>query len=403
VRKALGRLLGCVLLAAAVAGVDTLAAEPPTLPIRIGVSGPFTGGSSPMGLALRNGIRLAAAEINRAGGVMGRPITLVERDDEARNERGAQVVQDLIAKADIVAGLGIVNTGVALACQRFYQLAHIPVITSVATGSVVTKQFQPPQYPDNYVFRISANDTLQAEMIVEEAVDHRQFRRVAIFHDSTNYGQLGREDLERALARRGIQPVAVERFNILDVDMTPQLTRARAVGAEVMLTYGIGPELAQLANGAARLDWKVPMIGSWTLSMPNFIDNAGPNAEGARMPQTFIMEGTTPRRQTFIDAYRTAVGMARIPVPPAAAQGYDSMLLLAAAIAQAGSLEGEKIRDALENLKDPVAGVVMTYIRPFTRSDHESIKDAGMLAMGEVRNGKVVFAHERDRQRFSAQ
>jgi branched-chain amino acid transport system substrate-binding protein len=61
VRKALGRLLGCVLLAAAVAGVDTLAAEPPTLPIRIGVSGPFTGGSSPMGLAMRNGIRLAAA------------------------------------------------------------------------------------------------------------------------------------------------------------------------------------------------------------------------------------------------------------------------------------------------------------------------------------------------------
>jgi len=368
-------------------------------PIRIGVSGPFTGGSNPMGIAMRDGIRLAAREINEAGGILGRPVLLVERDDEARPERGAQVVQELINQEKVIAGLGIVNTGVALASQRFYQQAHIPMITSVATGSIITKQFLPPQYPDNYIFRVSAPDTIQAAMIVEEAVVRRRLRKLAIFHDSTNYGQLGREDLERALERHSLKPVAVERFNIRDVDMTPQLARARAAGAEAILTYGLGPELAHLANGMVRIGWKVPLMGSWALAMSNFIDNAGPNAEGTRMPQTFIQDGNTPRRKAFIDKYRKAFGVERIPVAPAAAQGYDSMLLLAAAIRQARSTDGARLRDALESLKERVEGIVMVYDRPFSRTDHEAIDTPRIPVIGEVRNSQVVFAYDEDRKR----
>ena len=368
-------------------------------PIRIGVSGPFTGGSNPMGIAMRDGIRLAAREINEAGGILGRPVLLVERDDEARPERGAQVVQELINQEKVIAGLGIVNTGVALASQRFYQQAHILMITSVATGSIITKQFLPPQYPDNYIFRVSAPDTIQAAMIVEEAVVRRRLRKLAIFHDSTNYGQLGREDLERALERHSLKPVAVERFNIRDVDMTPQLARARAAGAEAILTYGLGPELAHLANGMVRIGWKVPLMGSWALAMSNFIDNAGPNAEGTRMPQTFIQDGNTPRRKAFIDKYRKAFGVERIPVAPAAAQGYDSMLLLAAAIRQARSTDGARLRDALESLKERVEGIVMVYDRPFSRTDHEAIDTPRIPVIGEVRNSQVVFAYDEDRKR----
>ena len=373
--------------------------RPSLEPIRIGVSGPFTGGSSPMGISMREGIRIASRHINAGGGLLGRPIELVERDDEARNEVGAQLAQALIQKEGIVAALGIVNTGVALASQRYYQLARIPMITSVATGSIITKQFLPPQYPDNYIFRVSAPDTIQAAMIVEEAVVRRRLRKLAIFHDSTNYGQLGREDLERALERHSLKPVAVERFNIRDVDMTPQLTRAKAAGAEAILTYGLGPELAHLANGMVRIGWKVPLMGSWALAMSNFIDNAGPNAEGTRMPQTFIQDGNTPRRKAFIDKYRKAFGVERIPVAPAAAQGYDSMLLLAAAIRQARSTDGARLRDALESLKERVEGIVMVYDRPFSRTDHEAIDTPRIPVIGEVRNSQVVFAYDEDRKR----
>ncbi len=221
---------------------------------------------------------------------------------------------------------------------------------------------------------------------------------MAILADSTNYGQLGREDLQAALAKKGITAVAVEKFNVKDVDMTPQLLKAKVAGAEAVLTYAIGPELAQIANGMVKLGWKVPMLGSWTLSMSNFIDNAGPNGEGARMPQTFIQDPTTPKRKAFIEAYQKAYKVERIPSPVSAAQGYDSVYLLAAAIQQAGSTEGPKVRAALENLQQPVEGVITTYVKPFSKDDHETV-DETIPVMGEVRKGHVVYAYEDDKKR----
>lgn len=366
-------------------------------PIKIGVDGPFTGGSSSMGVSMRDGVRLAADEINKAGGVLGRPIQLIERDDEAKNERGVQIAQEFVNKEKVTAVVGYINTGVALASQRFLQDAKIPVMNNVATGSVVTHQFD--KGPDNYVFRNAAHDSIQAPMIVQEAVVRRGYKKVAILADSTNYGQLGREDLEKALKGKGITPVAVEKFNIKDVDMTPQLLKAKEAGAEVILTYGIGPELAQIANGMTKLGWKVPMVGSWTLSMANFIDNAGPGGEGASMPQTFIQEATTPKRSQFIDNYIKTFKPKnnRMDSPVSAAQGYDSIYLLAAAIKQAGSTDGQKIKEALENLKTPVEGVVTTYNKPFSKDDHEAIT-ANIPVFGVVKGSRVVFANAADQK-----
>ncbi|WP_394755890.1 ABC transporter substrate-binding protein [Rhodoferax sp.] len=369
-------------------------------PIKIGVSGPFTGGSSSMGVSMRDGVRLATDEINKAGGVLGRQLQLIERDDEAKNERGVQIAQELINKEKVAATVGFINTGVALASQRFYQEAKIPVMNNVATGSLITHQFD--DQPENYIFRNSAHDSIQAPMIVEEAIVRRGFKKVAILADSTNYGQLGREDLEKALTLKGVKPVAVEKFNIKDVDMTAQLLKAKAAGAEAILTYAIGPELAQIANGMTKLGWKVPMVGSWTLSMANFIDNAGPGGEGARMPQTFIQEPTTPKRQSFIISYLKTFKPKdnRIDSPVSAAQGYDSIYLLAAAMKQAGATDGPKIKAALEELKAPVDGVVTTYNKPFTAKDHDAIT-ANIPVFGEVKGQRVVYAYPDDQKKAS--
>jgi branched-chain amino acid transport system substrate-binding protein len=369
-------------------------------PIKIGVSGPFTGGSSSMGVSMRDGVKLAVEEINKSGGVLGRTLQIIERDDEAKNERGVQIAQELINKEQVVATVGYINTGVALASQRFYQEAKIPVMNNVATGSIVTHQFD--DQPENYIFRNAAHDSIQAPMVVEEAITRRGYKKVAILADSTNYGQLGRADLEKALEIKGVKAVAVEKFNVKDVDMTAQLLKAKEAGAEVVLTYGIGPELAQIANGMTKLGWKVPMIGSWTLSMANFIDNAGPGGEGARMPQTFIQEPTTPKRQSFIINYLKTFNPknSRIDSPVSAAQGYDSVYLLAAAIKQANSTEGPKIKAALEDLKTPVEGVVTTYNKPFTAKDHEAIT-ANIPVFGEVKGQRVVYAYPDDQKKAS--
>ena len=179
--------------------------------------------------------------------------------------------------------------------------------------------------------------------------------------------------------------------------MTSQLLKAKNAGAEVILTYAIGPELAQIANGMAKLGWKKPMIGSWTLSMASFIDTAGKNGNGATMPETFIQVGTTPKRKAFIDAYlkdfKPKNGIIASPV--SAAQGYDSVYLLAAAIKQAGGTEGPKILGALQSLNAPLEGVVTTYNKPYTQADHEAITEKEVV-MGVVENGRVQFLNAED-------
>jgi len=380
----------------AVAATAMLATGAYAADIKLGVSGPFTGGSSSMGVSMRDGVRLATKEINAAGGVNGNMLVLVERDDEAKNERGVQIAQELINNEKVVATLGYINTGVALASQRFYQDAKIPVMNNVATGSILTKQF--PNAPENYIFRNGAPDNIQAPMIAKEAVEKRGLKKVAILADSTNYGQLGREDLEKALKGYGVTPVAVEKFNIGDVDMTSQLLKAKNAGADVILTYAIGPELAQIANGMAKLGWKKPMIGSWTLSMASFIDTAGKNGDGATMPQTYIQSpSTTPKRKAFQEAYVKEFKPKNnnIASPVSAAQGYDSVYLLVAAIKQANSTEGPKIVAALQDLKTPVNGVVMTYNKPFSATDHDAIK-AKDVVVGVVENGRVEFLNAED-------
>jgi branched-chain amino acid transport system substrate-binding protein len=244
--------------------------------------------------------------------------------------------------------------------------------------------------PDNYVFRIAASDNIQAQMIVNEAVQTRGLKKVALLCDDTNYGQNGCKKMTEALSAKGITPVSVGKFKLKDTDMTPQLQEARAKGAQAVLTYGIGPELAQIANGMNKLGWKVPMVASWTASMSNFIDAAAANGNGVQMPQTFIQDAATrPQATAFVENFKKKYGVDRIPSAVSAAQGYDSMHLLALAIAQAGTTEGPKVKAALENLATPYEGAIASFSKPYSATDHEAIH-AEQVVMGVVQNGKVA-------------
>jgi branched-chain amino acid transport system substrate-binding protein len=384
------------IMAAALASVCLTLASPSAMPaarasapIEIAVIGPYTGGSADMGISMRQGVELARDEINRAGGVLGRPIVLIERNDEAHNERGARIAREVTQVHPVTAGIGIINTGVALAAAPWFEQAEIPLIVSVATGAAIAQEFAPPEYDKNYVFRFSMSTAIEAPAIVAEAV-RRGYRWPGILTDATSYGQVGRHDLTAALAQHGLEPVLIEKFNIGDVDMTEQLRRARAAGADVLLTYGIGPELAAIARDRTALDWEVPLMGSWTLSMSSFINGAGPSGSGARMPQTFIDEVQTPAQAAFLKAFAARFGP-HIASPMSAAQGYDSLRVLAAAIEQAGSTDGSMILAALEQLRKPVVGVVKTYDHPFDAASHEAIHPADII-FGEVKDGRVVRA-----------
>jgi branched-chain amino acid transport system substrate-binding protein len=379
--------------------------------LKLAITGPFSGGSAPMGVSMRDGAKLAINEINSKGGVsVGSSklkIEVVERDDEAKNERGALIAQELASMPDLAGVIGSVNTGVVMAGDRHLEEKGITKIITPAAGSASMTQWV-GKAQDLPIFRFAAHDGIQASMVVEEAIK-RNFKKVAILHDATNYGVSGRDDLVNQIHKQGdkLQVVATEKFNIGDKDMTAQLLRAKSGGAEAILIWAIGPELAAVANGRAKMGLTAPLIGGWTLSMSNFIDNAGKNGNGALMPQTFIEDPITPKAKSFIEAYHKAYGVTRIPSAVSAAQGYDAVYLFAAAVKQAGSADTKKIKAALEDLKDPVEGVIAVWKHPYSKWDnsnvetHEAFRRENTV-MGMVQDGKVIFAHDSDRQRLAS-
>src|SRR6266568_167106 len=381
--------------------------------LKIAITGPFTGGSAPMGASMRDGAKLAIGEINAAGGVqVGEKklkFEVIARDDEAKNERGALIGQELASTPGLSGVIGSVNTGVVLAGDKFLQEKGITKIITPAAGSASMTQWAKADGPKTLtMFRFAAADGIQASMVVEEAI-HRKLTKVALLHDSTNYGASGRDDLVKEIKKQGdkLKVVATEKFNIGDKDMTAQLLRAKSGGAQAILIWGIGPELAAVSNGMAKLGMKEPLIGGWPLSMSNYIDNAGKNGNGTLMPQTFIEEPVTPRAKQFIDAYHRTYGVQRIPSPVSAAQGYDAVYLFAAAVKQAGSTDSRKIGEALEDLREPVHGVIATWNKPYSKWDpsnpdtHEAFRRE-QTVMGLVKDGRVVFANESDRARLAS-
>jgi branched-chain amino acid transport system substrate-binding protein len=378
--------------------------------IKIAITGPFTGGSAPMGASMRDGAKLAIAEINAAGGIKigakQMKFEVIERDDEAKNERGTLIAQELASMSDLSGVIGSVNTGVVLAGDKHLQEKGITKIITPAAGSASMTQWSKAGVKTLSIFRFAAHDGIQAAMVVEEAIN-RKLTKVAILHDSTNYGVSGRDDLLNQIKKQGskLEIVATEKFNIGDKDMTAQLLRAKSAGAQAVLIWGIGPELAAVSNGMAKAGMKVPLIGGWPLSMSNYIDNAGKNGNGTLMPQTFIEEAITPKAKSFIDGYHKTYKVSRIASPVSAAQGYDAVYIFAAAVKQAQSTDTKKIKEALEDLREPVKGVIATWQKPFSAWDpanedsHEAFR-RDQVVMGMVKDGRVVFGNDADRQRL---
>lgn len=363
-------------------------------PIRIGVIGPFTGPSSDFGQPMLNGVQLAVDEINAVGGYLGRPLSLVIKDDQGNPDQGLKGAQELM-KEGVIATIGFCNTGVALKALEVFQTAQSPLIVPCATGSPITDRYPAPQ---SYVFRTSARDAIQAPFVVDDLVK-RGWTKVAIFADSTGYGEAGLKDVEAALAARNLKPVHVARFDLGVKDLTEPLRAAREAGANVIFSYTVGPENAAIANGRRDLKWDVPQVGAWPLSFPFFIKGAGAAAEGAMMAQTFIAEPSNERRASFLTAYARKYNE-KIAVPMAAAQAYDTTYLLTYALfgIRNGKFGGPAVKAALENIPRVYYGVVATYERPFTADDKDAVT-SNMLVMGRVRNGAITFAYPEDAKR----
>lgn len=363
-------------------------------PVRIGVIGPFSGPSSDFGNPMLHGVQLAVEEINAVGGYLGRPLELVVKDDQGNPDVGLKGSQELAA-AGVIATIGFCNTGVAAKSLDIYQNGQLPLIIPCATGTPLTAKFPGPQ---SYIFRTSARDAIQAPFVVEDLVK-RGWTKVAVFADTTGYGEAGLKDVEAALAAKQLKPVHVARFALGVKDLDKELTAARDAGANAVFSYTVGPENAVIANGKRDLRWDVPQVGAWPLSFPFFINGAKAAADGALMAQTFIAEPSNERRAAFLTAYQRKYKH-KIAVPMAAAQSYDSTYLLTYALfsIRDGKFTGPAVKSALENIPRVYYGVVSTYEKPFSADDKDAVTP-NMLVMGKVKNGAITFAYPEDARR----
>ena len=277
-----------------------------------------------------------------------------------------------------------------------YQNAKVPLIIPCATGTLLTAKYPGPE---SYIFRTSARDAIQVPFVIEDIIK-RGWSKIAVFADTSGYGEAGLKDIEAALKAKNLSAVQVTRFPLGVKDLSDELKNARTAGADVIFSMTVGPENAAIANSRKAIGWKVPQVGAWPLSFPFFIDGAKEAAEGALMAQTFIAEPSNERRAAFLTGYARKYKVNKIPVPMAAAQGYDAVYILLYSLfgIREGNPTGPAIKAALEGKQRVYYGVVATYEQPFTAQDKDAITP-NMLVMGMVKNGAVTFAYPEDAKR----
>ena len=387
------RAFVALLLAFAVLPVAAQGARP----VRIGFICPLSGGSADFGNSARLGAELATKEINEVGGYLGRPIELVQRDDKAVPDEGRKVAEDLVLNEKVDFTIGFCNTGVALKALSVFQDHKHLLVVPVATGSAVTAQYPAAQ---SYVFRMSARDTLQADFLVDDIVK-RGYTRVAVFADKTGYGEGGLKDVERFLAEHKLKPVHVARFELGVKDLTQEMQAAKAAGAQAVIGYTVGPELAAMARARAATQFGAAFYGPWPLSFRTVPDTGGAGAEGAMMVQTIIPDISNERRMSFIASWKRHAGNQPIGSLMAAAQTYDTVHLMLRVMFQTkGETSGDALKQALENLERPYAGVVTTHEKPFSASDHDAFS-RNMIWLGVWRRGEIQFHYPDDARRSS--
>jgi len=352
--------------------------------IKIGYTADQSGsGVAELGIAGRWGFEAAIEDINRAGGINGRKVVGVIRDDQGTPPKAIQSVNELIDSEKVVAIVGPANSGNALAWMHIPQQKKIPVISNIATATEITTRYA--KQPQNYLFRISMVDREQSALLIAYAVKSTKNGKIAVMADSTGYGQGGINDSVAILKLHGIDPVAVEKFGPKDTDMTSQLSKIRSAGADTVIVYALADATAHVARSMEKINYMPTTLTAW-----GNLSSLLPKIAGKAAERLIIAASTTEdtNARTRALGERVRVNFPTLTTFPCTAQAYDAVMVLAQAIKQAGSTDGAKIAAALENL-EPVNGVIKTYDKPFTKTMHEGLS-VNDFYLARWKDGNVV-------------
>jgi branched-chain amino acid transport system substrate-binding protein len=342
-------------------------------PIKIGLVTALSGQSARAGEALTRGATIAIEDINAKGGVLGRPLELVRRDDESNPAKGLIAARELIQREKVAVLVGGLDTPVELAIVPFVNNVKMPFVVPWAAGTNITQNGA----ASNYVFRVSAMDDEVDKAIVQFASKTYGAKKPGLILVNNPWGESNEHGLRAALKAAGIEPAGVEKFEPNDVDVVAQLSRLKQAGADALFLVGnVGPS-SQVVKSLDRMGWAPPIVSHWGPAGGRFTELAGPNAKNVIFVQTYSFFGDLSpvgkRVMAELQAkYPDIKGPADVTPAVGFANAYDSINVIARAIQKAGSTDPTAIRDGFYGI-DRLEGLIKTYEKPFAQDKHDAL------------------------------
>ena len=317
-------------------------------PIKIGNAYNLTGGMSSIDVPASNGAKLAAKEINAAGGVLGRKIELVEYDGKTDPATITNVGTQMIESDKVVAIGGFTDSDSALALGPISQKAGIPFVTAGATSPLLPSQI------GDYMFLAPFGDNVQAAVGAEFALKNLKAKSAYLLQDKgSEYTNLLAKYFEDAFQKGGGKIVLKDTYKTGDKSFSAQITKLKALKTkpDILFVSALPDDIGTLVKQVRQAGINGPIVGGDGYDTPLLLEVGGASANNVYFTTHALMDekgGSAPVKK-FMAAYKKEYGKA--PDNAFAALGYDTLNLIADAIKRAGSTEGAKIRDALAATK----------------------------------------------------
>jgi len=345
--------------------------------VRIGVFMSLTGDTANFGISSTNGIKMAAEEVNTAGGINGKQIELLVQDDRSDASEAATIVTKFVTQDQVHAILGEVASSRSIAAAPIAQNAKIPMLTPSSTNPEVTKK-------GDFIFRSCFIDPVQGAAIAQFGAKSLSAKRGALMVDRKNDYSTGLEKvIKDVFTKLGGEMVVIQSYQAGDQDFNAQITDIKGANPDVIFVPGYYGDVALFAKQARDKGITVPMLGGDGWDSPSLYQIGGAALNGSYFSNHYSPDDADPLVQKFVSDYKAKYGS----VPDAlAATAYDAARIMFDAIKRANSLDGTAIRNALAATKDfPGVTGKVTF-----NENRDAVKPIVMIKIEE--GGKFVVA-----------
>ena len=362
-------------------------------PIKIAIDAEFGIPGSTSAQAVFNGAQVAVNEINVAGGVLGRKLEIVQRDNRGIPARAINNLRELAADPDVVAILcGKYSPVVVDMLPELHRL-KMPLLDPWAAADPITMN----DYSPSFVFRLSLRDTWAMQVMMQRAAQSGA-HKIALLLPNSEWGRSNLRAAQRIAAKGGKHPraLAFEWYHWGDKSLLPQYKRLLASGAQALILVANEQEGVVLINQLAALpvDQRLPVLAHWGLTAGRFFEltEAALKQVDVSVVQTFtFIDNHDPVAQRVLAGLLQVTGNGdarKVVSPVGVAHAYDIVHLLARAIALAGNTDRTAIRHSLERL-GPYQGVTRKFARPFTPQRHDALSVENVFMARFAADGAV--------------